>query len=585
MTRDTTNDNQVLVTLLPTPFLVPRLETSWPLDQRLLADSMELTQADQVITQAQAPAVMQQLILKTKVLDISAIRSCQTPLYLHRQVILLGEVDESLNQGVHLLVLWDDQVALSQLFRIGDTLVLFHPFVHICDESEVEMQAILADYASLERLGYYLEYGSATVLFAQPRQVAASLQMAPIAQSHWELERPYRQFKEIPSGWRTFSLYAHVRRIQVSHGLPLLAAFFSAYYDPKMNQSRDGTLARPPCNRFIVDKYSLVVKLEVYLASASNQVLTIEVTGEMAKKALRLFPGQSVFLDGLVAIDMASKAIQHYRHLPTNPPPPTCRAFAFPTQAYTKSPSSSLVALCSDWEKIFGHQSLFRTRSKLTIVNTTLGLFKTELHRSIEMWTTTAAPPLAIVEMTIGAGGWLIPSSKGWRLDVSCAKGLATTYVHQACFRPLKLMPRDPARAELPKWQCLFCHEMFVGVKDTLHTYREVAVVLETGHSSVSPVFAVCQGDVIETLLQCSSMDYMQLPLQEKRRTLARMMGQTFRLVLSRCEPRHVSMPPSLVSELSLQTESSVLMHVRMDMVEPLNAFKAAHRLLAALKQ
>ncbi|EEY68619.1 uncharacterized protein PITG_21688 [Phytophthora infestans T30-4] len=278
--------DRVQFTLLPTAFLTARLDGARPLDRRLLSESISLSQVDQLVGGAQDPTAVQQLLLKAKVLDIGAIRPCQTPLYVHRQVILLGEVDQSITrpppgatpntqrmtQGLHLMVLWDDQVALSRLFRVGDTLAVFHPFVHVCDQHDTEILHILNEYSSQQRLLYFFEYGSATVLFCKP------------------CRRPFSRLEEIKPGWNNFSLYAHVRSIKVSHGIPLLATFFYAYYDPKTNQPSDvnTTAQPPPLDRSIVSKYYLVVMLQVYIA-ASQSLLTIEVTGANAVAALPTF--------------------------------------------------------------------------------------------------------------------------------------------------------------------------------------------------------------------------------------------------------------------------------------------------------
>ncbi|ETK83449.1 hypothetical protein F441_11579 [Phytophthora nicotianae CJ01A1] len=586
------NNDRVKFTLLPTSFLTTRLDESRPLDRKLLADSISLNQVDQLVGGAQDPAAIQQLMVKAKVLDIGAIRPCQTPLYVHRQVILLGEIDQinsrvpvgatpntqKLTQGLHLMVLWDDQVALSRLFRVGDTLSIFHPFVHVCDQHDAEIVHILNEYSSQQRLVYYFEYGSATVLFCKPCRVGTVKTTTPALQDHTEIERPLSCLEEIKSGWNNFSLYAHVRSIKVSHGIPLLAAFFYAYYDAKTNQPGDMTTKMPPpLDRSIVSKYYLVVMLQVYISS-SKRLLTIEVTGGNALTALRLLPGQSVFLDGLVAMDIQSKPVRRFRERAFIPSTASAPAeFAFPTNAYNTC-SSSTVVLCSDWESIFGKQSLFSNSSKLTVVNTTSGLMNTTLDRSTTLHS-VAMHPLAMVEMTVASVGWLIPGSgRSSSIDKTCEKGQSTTCAHKSCYRPLEMMSRDPSAPGLPKWKCSFCQEVFFGLEDTVQTYRDLAVTLENGRSQTSPVLVLCQGDTVESLLGLPSDDYVQLPLAEKRTTLERVVGNTFRIVVSRCEPRHVS-----TSSTSSSIEANTSIHLRMDMVQPVDTFAAAHHLLVAL--
>ncbi|KAL4128629.1 hypothetical protein PRIC2_007613 [Phytophthora ramorum] len=601
--------NRAKFTLLPTAFLTARLDEQRPLDRRLLADSIRLCRVDQLVAGAQDPAVIQQLMVKAKVLDIGAIRPCQTPLYVHRQVIILGDVDQTttrlpagampntqrMTQGLHLMVLWDDQVALSRLFRVGDTLSIFHPFVHVCDQHDSEILHILNEYSSQQRMAYYFEYGSATVVFCKPcrvAQVKSPTNSPAVQQDHGEAERPLSSLGDIKPGWHNFSLYAHVRSIKVSHGIPLLAAFFYAYYDPKTNQpgAMDAKMRPPPpLDRTIVSKYYLVVMLQVYIAS-SKQLLTIEVTGENALTALRLVPGQSVFLDGLVAIDMESKPVCRFRESGLMPPASVQMPqaeFAFPTKAYSAS-SSNVVVLCSDWESIFGKQSLFSNSSKLTVVNTTPGLMHTALDRPVTPYN-LAAHALTMVEMTVTAVGWLIPSdslgAQGYTCDLTCEKGHSTMCAHKHCFRPLEMVSRQQTTHGPPKWKCSFCQEMFYGMQDTVQTYRELFVTLENGRSRTPPLPVLCQGETVERLLGLPAEDYVQLPLAEKRKTLDRVIGSVFRLVLSRCEPRLVSLPTTPSPSSPQQIETSMSIDSRMDIVQPVDTFAAAHQLLQQLQQ
>ncbi|KAL7690568.1 putative Cell division control protein 24, OB domain 2 [Plasmopara halstedii] len=601
MARGEYDGNQVKFTLLPTPYLIVQLNEKNPLDRRLLADSMSLNQVDQLICKAHDCLGIQQLMLKVKILDIGAVRPCQTPLYVHRQVILFGEVDQlsigvrsnmdSKTQGLHLMVLWDDQVDLSRLFNIGDTLAIFHPFVHVCDQHDTEIQYILTDYSSQQHLNYYLEYGSATVLFTSPCQVDANealTEMTIINASHCEAEQPLSRLEEIRPGWRNFSLYAHVRRVMVSHGIPLLAAFFYAYYDPKTNQSSS---TMQVLDHSIVSKYHLVVMLQVYTASSSKHMLSIELTGDTAINALRLLPGQSVFLDGLVAIDIKSESVMRFRHYQslasTSAASSGTEDYAFTTNAYTSTSSSSVVVLGSEWENIFGKQSFLNNSSKLTIVNTTPGLLNTLLKQSTVLFN-ASTPPLMIAEMTVTSIGWLVSSRNSkdvkWTIDTSCEKGQATMYSHKSCSRPLEMTTNYQNTSKSIKWNCSFCQEVFYGSKQMQHTFRELVVSLENGRSQMFPIIALCRGDTIENLLGLSSSDYVQLSLEQKRWTLKRVVGQTFRLVLSRCESRYVTISLSSYSTDSHPIESSQWIDIRMDMVKPTNAFAAARRLLSELK-
>ncbi|RLN92265.1 hypothetical protein BBJ28_00011510, partial [Nothophytophthora sp. Chile5] len=611
--------------LLPTAFLVVGLDEQINRDRRLLADAFSLSQVDQMVTGGQEAAVIQQLVLKAKVLDIGAIRPCQTSLYVHRQVVLLGEASppssgvslsaasntQWMAQASHAMVLWDDQVALSRLFKVGDTLALFHPFVHVCEPQDSEIVHILNEYSSQQRCAYYFEYGSATVLFRKSAPVSSDPSPSQVRsfdlQSLNEQEKPLSRLEAIQAGWRNFSLYAHVRSITVSHGVPLLAAFFYAYYDPKTNQPGANAVPRqhpPALDRAIVSKYYLVVMLHVYTAS-SNRLLTIEVTGANALTALRLVPGQSIFLDGLVAVDLQQDPLCSLRDSgrtqPASAPSPQAEAiFAFPTRAYYTS-SSSVVALCSDWESIFGKQSLFSESAKLTVVNTMPGLPKTALGRQL-----VGFPPrnvanyaLTIVQMNVAAIGWLVPSSSGsagvagsplWTCDSTCEKGYSTTCAHKPCRRPVEMASGTTQRSNPtpPKWKCGFCQEIFFGMEDTMQTFCELAVTLEDGRSQGTSVVALCQGEVVESLLGLTAEDYAQLRLIEKREALERVVGNDFRLLLSRCVSRRVAISAKSAAASpprTANTEATTAIQLRVDLVQPLDTFVAARLLLEALSR
>ncbi|CAH0491608.1 unnamed protein product [Peronospora farinosa] len=547
-------NHRVKFTLLPTAFLTIRLDEDRMLDRKLLADAISLSQVDQLVGEVQDPTVIQLLMPTAKVLDIGAIRPCQTPL---------------------------------RLFCVGDTLTIFHPFVHVCDQHDTEILHVLNEYSSQQRLTYYFEYGSATVLFSKSCRVSAmnnSTKTSAILQEYGEMERPLSHLDEIKPGWHDFSLYAHVRSIKVSHGIPLLAAFFYAYYDPKTNQPgamNAKMLLPPPLDHTIVSRYYLVVMLQVYIAS-STRLLTIEVTGENALAALRLLPGQSVFFDGLMAIDMQSKPVRRERGLMPIASASTTKAeYAFPTKAYSTSSSSGVVVLCSDWESIFGKQSLFNKSSNLTTVNTTPGLLNTALDRSATLYN-VAAHALSLVEMTVSGIGWLIPSDnlgvQGFTMDTTCEKGHATTCAHKSCFRTLEMMTREQQTSGLRKWKCVFCQEIFFGLQDTVQTYSDLVVILQNGRSKTSPLVVLCHGETVESLLGLRAEVYVELPLAEKRKTLELITGTSFRLLLSRCEPRHISIPTTS------SRITTLIIHLRIDILQPINTFAAAHHLLSKLQ-
>ncbi|TDH69969.1 hypothetical protein CCR75_000824 [Bremia lactucae] len=579
MKLDATDITSVKWTLLPTAFLTILLNKATLLDVKILTDSMPLRQATQLIQRAREPFLIQQLTLKARVLDIGAIRPCQTPLYVQRQVILLGETDvtssvkeATYSQGIYLMVLWDDQVPLSRLFQVGDTLVLFHPFVHVCDAQDAEVRSILDEYATPQQLLYYLEYGTSTVLFRKPCQATGlnDLKVNPAAlPNRNDMERRIPRFEVIEPGWRDFSLYVHVKSIHVSQGVPLLAAFFKAYYDPKTNPLRPlhTSMQSNSNDTSIMSSYRFVVLLKVYMASFLNTILTIEVTGMNAIAALRLRPGQSIFINKLVAINASSTQIKQSRTLNLS----SSRKFAFPMEAYSTSLSKDLVVLSSDWAHLFGKQSLFCDSSQLIIVNTLAGLLNTVLNRSTCIdWDTRHA--IAVVEMSVKALGWLIPNrSQGWTMDTNCERSPATIMAHKGCFRPLELLNQPQKTAELIQWKCAFCQKVWFGNQDTILVYHEMAVTLENTNVDKAPIVVLCEGTTVDRLLRLASENYMRLTLTEKREKLHQVVGKTFRFVLSRCEPRDVFIPTgmSLASARNCTTFEKI--RFRMDWVHPVD--------------
>lgn len=588
------------------------------------------------------------------------MRPSQTPLHIHRQALLLGDVEcssaiataattlSSLRTPAapasHLLILWDEQVALSRLFRVGDELVLYQPYVHVCEAQDTEIAHILGEYASQQqRCPFYFEYGSASVFFVAPQRAPRA---AALASSHHTIatsnnnstasprdallafcdsEDPPLQYRALAHDWRNVSLYGHVASIRVSHGVPLMAAYFYAYYDPKTSgrrpdvaplpnhnnhSSNNNDAGHPTLDRAIVSRFYLVVLLELY-SPASHETLRVEVTGANALRALRLRPGQTVLLDGLVAIDVASPAIQTARahHVRSasplaapSMPQVADAAFAFEMDKYTGgcsasrslSSSPAIVALCSDWESIFGSQSVLPDNARLTLVNATPGLLTTRLVspppllalRSASAAATSQSSPrvgLALLpNVCVTHVGWLIPtdsamatasastatkredtasstssSSSGtaaqFTSDASCRKGFSTMCVHSACMRRLELAPTPPSVAHttgssssltahdyVPRWQCGFCHEIFSGMAETTQTFCTLVLALADG-STAAPLYAVCHGETVEALLNTPAQDFAQLSLQDKFRTLQHVIGRDFQVLVSRCEAHSVA--------------------------------------------
>lgn len=581
---------------------------------------------------------------------------------------------QRLTQVSHVMILWDEQVALSRLFQIGDELAIFQPYVHVCDAQDTEILRIFSEYSSQQRCAFYLEYGSATVFFVTPQSTAvasagndstgeASVRDRKL-QQFIESEQPPLKYEDVGHEWLNFSLYGHVKSIHVSHGIPLMAAYFYSYYDPKTNgncqDARGNGGSAPTLDRAIVSKFYLVVLLQIYNA-VSQQTLSVEVTGENALKALRLRPGQTVLLDGLVAVDVRSPAIckarEHGAH-PTLTPQAAEATFAFqsadytlncpppPTAGSTTTAPSSIVALCSDWESIFGKQSLFSENARLTLVNATPGLLKTSLGQEPRLVGSymTAAPtttssrrpePAAVIvpmgmilaQMCITYVGWLIPEAATtpqtpYSSDASCRKGFSTMCAHKACLQRLELAPTSNPQATtaaahqngsggdlyIPRWKCEFCHEIFSGMEDTSQTFCSLVLRLDDGSTMAQPLFAVCHGETIEALLSVPAQDFSQLSLQDKFRILQQTIGKDYQVLLSRCERLKVAIVPSeqrhqhqlasptkqrfsrgaavaSPSRSAVSAATVTLVDLRVDLIEPLDAFAASHQLLQALSR
>lgn len=604
------------------------------------------------------------------------MRPSQTPLHIHRQVIFLGDATATTDQSIsstqrlaqasHVMILWDEQVALSRLFQIGDELAIFQPYVHVCEAQDTEIRRIFSEYSSQQRCLFYLEYGSATVFFVTPQNKAsmgngdtsdASVRDRELTR-FIESEQPPLRYEDVRHEWLNFSLYGHVKSIRVSHGIPLMAAYFHSYYDPKTNgnfqDSRSGGPA-PTLDRAIVSKFYLVVLLQIYNA-VSQQTLAVEVTGENALKALRLRPGETVLVDGLVAVDVRSPAIrkarEHGAH-PTLTPQATEATFAFQSADYTvnhrqssgatTTSASSIIALCSDWEGIFGKQSMFNENARLTLVNATPGLLKTSLGQEPKLVVSylpahgsltsrdrrhepIATVPMGMIlaQICITYVGWLVPedASPPYSSDASCRKGFSTMCAHKACLRRLELAPTlNPQTTSatpqggsgggdsyIPRWKCEFCHEIFSGMDDTSQTFCSLVLRLDDG-STAQPLFAVCHGETIEALLGVPAQDFSQLSLHDKFHVLQATIGRDYQVLLSRCERLQVAIAPSehhhqhqfsttptkqqlysrggaTASPLRSAPVAAAMVtpvDLRVDLIEPLDAFAASHQLLQLL--
>lgn len=542
-------------------------------------------------------------------LDIGAIRACKTPLHVQRQVVLLGgeaydtgglTASQWRAQASHMMVLWDDQVALSRLFHVGDTVVLFHPFVHVCDATDTELYHIFSEYSSQQNCQYYFEYGTATVLFSLPVQPLKPEPERRVdlgsSTAYRDRERSVATLSDIRPGWIEFALSALVLDAKVSHGVPLLAAYFHSYYDPKTKQmtGERGRQAAPTLDRAIVSKYYLVTIVYLYLPG-SNQVLAVEVTGSSAQTALQALVGQTVFLDGLVAVDLQDERLRSLRHRPrldSQVEP----VLAFADDEYAGS--SSVVGLCSDWAIIFGNQSMFHRDGRMTVVNTIPAILKTTVGSEVVAAASSTGRASTVAGMQratmyVSSVGWLVLSSSSedatFVSDQTCERGFATMCAHRACCRKLAVVAVPPTQAARPspraangaasmtKWKCDFCREIFSGMNETIQTYCEVVVVLEDSTTAARPpILAFCQGNTVESLLGLPAEEYSQLRLSEKRAALSRAVGSEYEVLLSRCAPRDVA--------LSGQIREPTSVDVRVDQLQPVDVYASARQLLARLK-
>jgi hypothetical protein len=580
--------------VLPTPYLALRLTAS---DNMLQAQALTFAQVDVMASQElpghEAPSLLQELVVKAQVVDISAIRPCKTPYHVQRQVIMLTDVtspSQPSSAGSHVLILWDDQVALSRLFHVGDTLTLLHPFIHVCAADDTEIVSVYEEYSSQQRCVYYLEYGTATTIFVSSRLQAES----SLSSDRYRPDlQPGDHHSVVSVGsmanhWIGFSLYGQVAKIQVSHGVPLLAAFFYAYYDPKTQGRVAGSTQRPALDRAVVSKYYLVVLIDVYDA-ISKEVRTIELTGQTAGKALQLRVGQTIFIEGLVAVDLRDDpTIRSLRDETAQlqrqqlPQAQDDRArFAFPNRAY-KSP---IVALSSDWESIFGHQSDVFTASKLFVINEIPGVISTRLPRHhgtdllahyLQHAKSTRQVGMVAIRFTVTKVGWLVPEANAsvFAWDESCERGFSTMLAHRACKRPLETAPSQPhTSAPSPRWKCGFCNEIFAGMDATVQTYCNLVLRIDDGSlGHHHAIHALCHGDTVSILLGVPAEAFSQLSLPAKRSALRQAMGKDYNAVLSRCPPQQVT-----ASDLRVPVE------LRVDQLHQLDAFATAQTLLAQL--
>lgn len=500
-------------------------------------------------------------------------------------------------QASHMMILWDDQVTLSRLFRVGDTVVLFHPYVHVGDPNDIELQHILSEFSLQQDCQYYFEYGTATTLFCIPATAIESRAHTAISgtvqDSFKEREHSIEQLGDIQPGWTEFSLCAFVLEVKVSHGIPLLAAYFHTYYDSKTNRNvvDRGHQQAPQLDELIVSKYYLVTLLQLYLPG-SKRMISVEVTGGNALRALRVLPGQCVFFDGLVSVDLNDDQLRSQRgqrhnderSLGAEP------AFAFADKDY--GVFSPVVVLCSDWATIFGNQSMFQENSKLAVMNSMPGLLATDLLPQPASIAAAGSVGVKLSVECVTSIGWLVPSSNSggaddvFACDRSCERGFATMFAHKPCGRALtvvssgKPLPNGSSQNTPPKWKCDFCCEIFSGMEDISESYCEVVMTIESCCESRSPLRAVCAGETIEALLGLPAQEYAQLRLTEKRAALERSVGCEFRMLISHCVSRIVSNGGSGGSQ---RPPSRVCL--RIDQLQPVDSYAASRRLLQELRR
>ena len=234
-------------------------------------------------------------------------------------------------------------------------------------------------------------------------------------------------------------------------------------------------------------------------------------------------------------------------------------------------------------------------------MNTTLN--RSSLAPPFDVMTSHA---LAMVGMTVAGAGWLIPSDNNleaeqlFAIDSTCELGHSTTCAHKNCFRPVEMLARaqHPATGPL-KWQCQFCHELLSGPQDTVQTFRELAVILENGQSNTSPIVVLCQGRTVESLLGISAEDYSQLPLAQQQKSVENVLYTSLRLMISRCEPRRVSVSSSsstlfqhhfhpvltMTATATAPRTFERTINFRMDMVQPMDTLAATHDYLTTLHE
>lgn len=533
-------------------------------------------------------------------LDIGAVRPNKTIFHVQRQVILLGELNPPTHGGQHaMMILWDDQVALSRLFHVGERLTLVYPYIHLCGVDDVELGHIANENAS-ERSFFYMEYGSATVMFRSSVQAtggaqslsqfktksnATSLRPQTISSRSMDPTR----IEDIVADSSQFAVHGHVASIRVAHGLPLLAAFFHAYYNQKTEHSTKTMLATSQ-DRTLVASYHFVVLLKLYNAE-SKQFLAVEVTGASAQAALRLEIGQSVLLEGLIAVDLHGDESIRSKRDSKSAPAETHWAFENVqyTQVETTTSTSAMacskvVALCSDWTHLFGIQSIFADNARVTLLNATPGLLTTTWARDQALLgSQTLSPSMAmtVTQVTLHLSGWLVPSDPVTRQRTNspmqcndkCDKAGATITVHRFCSREIDGVPSTTQR-NAPKWQCLFCNEMFSGMEETMQAFSTMLVSLDFGlQSDQTDQQAIIHGNLLETLFDgVTADDYAQLNIQAKRDLLVQASGREYTALLSRCPPRRFGSYDHPGVEL------------RIDMLQPVDAFAGSQTLLAKLR-
>ena len=495
------------------------------------------------------------------------------------------------NSQSYIIVLWDEQTALSLMFEPGDNISLHYPYIHNRERSIAEHQHIYEECSPNANQHLFIEYGSSTVLFIEKaathhdmmatqsyvpensmKSTASNLKSSTDSKfAHFEAPKdehtgflnleyfPYTlDWSQMPVNCMNLHMLAVIVRIEISHGSSLLSAFTEAFYGTSLDK----------CNPDEIKNHSfdsqcnypkLVVLLTLQDAECYNYCnkgrkrsgeIKVELTGKMAETSLGFQTGHSIFLKGLTLVAITESrlsAIRHKQHITSQ----SCGVAGTKTLAFTDAQYceyTATVGLCAPWKQIMGQQSRFVDGAMYNL-NEMPGIYRSIDFRKNTLIGDTKQvqkPKRNIIKTnaSITRSGWLVKTQNSrsnltYIWDTSCSMGFSTRIAHRCCMESCRVYSKSD---DILEWICEYCqikwsYQNFSEDTDVIEAFGDLAVEIDDGSKSC---IVLVSKYAVDSLLEISPSDYDQLSIAKKSSILLQLCLRNYVMVLSSCEERTI---------------------------------------------